>query len=433
MPVDLSSRLSPQVLQHIQFIENKIRSKGHIVYLVGGCVRDLALGKTPKDIDLATSATPSEVKSIFSHVIETGILHGTVTVMLDRIPYEVTTFRTESGYIDGRRPGQVTFASELSEDLKRRDFTINALAVDISTGSWIDEHQGMNDIEAKLIRCVGNPLERFSEDGLRPIRALRFASSLGFTIEHETRESISRTRSVIQKISIERLLDEIRKAFQGKDPETFVRLLLEEDILPLFFPFWKDTDQEEAFISALNSVPKSDFSLFLFFLSQGLAQRGELLLPFLKSLKTSHLIEKDCIQFQEIQSILKNHKFSTDYELKKSLLSPLAKFASQANVTRIDVLRRFFPLWENRTWVLPEYNNSSFSNRLSEILNQNPPLILRDLEINGNQILESFPDIPREKIGRILQELLDRVWENPEQNTLSYLIQQSAEELSKLQ
>lgn len=433
MPLNLSKKFPPPIFKHIQSIDQKIRSIGHTVYLVGGCVRDLALGKDPKDIDLATSATPPEVKSLFSHVIETGIAHGTVTVMLDRIPYEVTTFRTESGYVDGRRPGQVSFSKELSEDLKRRDFTINALAIEIESGNWIDEHNGIADIEAKIVRCVGNPMERFSEDGLRPIRALRFASSLGFQLDVETRTSISKTRSVIQKISIERFLDEIRKSYQGKDPETFVRLLLEEDIFSLFFSNWSNKSNNENFLLALNDLPKTDFPLFLWVLSNGLGHSGKELSAFLKRLKTSNQIEKDCQQFNEIQSVLFQKTLKSDYEVKRFILSPLSKYAHASSSELKSVLERFIPLWENKTWVLPEYRNSSFSNRLSDLLNQNPALTLRDLRINGDLILSNHPNLPKQYLGQILNQLLDYIWQNPEQNALLPLTKQCAIEISNLQ
>ncbi len=433
MPVDLSKKLSPLIFQHIQSIDQKIRSLGHSVYLVGGCVRDLALGKAPKDIDLATSATPVEVKSLFSHVIETGIAHGTVTVMLDRIPYEVTTFRTESGYVDGRRPGQVSFSMELSEDLKRRDFTINALAVEIESGKWIDEHNGIADIESKIIRCVGNPFERFSEDGLRPIRALRFASSLGFQLDPNTQLNIAKTRSVIQKISIERFLDEIRKAFQGKDPETFVRLLLEEDIFSLFFSNWNPQSCNDAFLGTLNELPKTDFPLFLFVLSNGLGYSSKELSGFLKKLKTSNQTEKDCLQFSEIRAVLLQKTLESDYEIKKYILSSLAKYAFATSSELKTVVERFKPLWENKTWVLPAYRNSSFSNQLLEILNQNPALTVRDLKVNGVQISENYPNFPKKSLGRLLSQLLDYIWQNPDQNTTQCLLEQCAIEISNLQ
>lgn len=164
------------------------------------------MNKIPKEYDFTTNAEPKQVKKLFRTVIDTGIDHGTVTIVLDRINYEVTTYRIDKDYLDGRRPEHVEFGTTLQEDLKRRDFTMNALAYDLQTGQLVDEHFGLNDIENKLIRTIGNPIKRFSEDGLRPIRALRFASTLDFTIEFETkkdnpRNKIDHSKDIFRTIS----------------------------------------------------------------------------------------------------------------------------------------------------------------------------------------------------------------------------------------
>ncbi|KOF11272.1 CCA-adding protein [Planococcus glaciei] len=183
---------------------------GFEAYIVGGAVRDLLLGKAPHDIDVATNAAPQQVKSFFSRTIDTGIAHGTVLVMLDGEGTEVTTFRTEGAYSDKRRPDTVKFVQSLEEDLKRRDFTINAMALD-KTQAIIDPFGGRTDLEKRLIRAVGNPEERFQEDALRMLRAVRFSGQLDFQIDRETLLSIQKEAEGIRSIAVERLKNELDK------------------------------------------------------------------------------------------------------------------------------------------------------------------------------------------------------------------------------
>ena len=181
------------------------------LYLVGGAVRDYILKKENSDYDLTTSATPDEVKVMFKRTIDTGIKHGTVTVIFSGEHYEITTFRTEGDYSDSRHPDSVTFVRSLEEDLKRRDFTINALACDIITGEIIDLHGGTDDLGKGIIRAIGIPEDRFDEDALRMFRACRFAAKLDFTIEENTLKAIKSLHGNIRKVSVERIKDEMDK------------------------------------------------------------------------------------------------------------------------------------------------------------------------------------------------------------------------------
>ncbi|MBT2690037.1 CCA tRNA nucleotidyltransferase [Bacillus sp. ISL-47] len=195
---------------------NKIESAGYEAYFVGGSVRDFLLDKEIADVDIATSATPEEMKSIFSKTLDVGIEHGTVVVLFNGIPYEVTTFRTEAEYLDFRRPSEVQFIRSLEEDLKRRDFTMNAIAMD-RNGQLIDPFAGKKAIEDRVIRTVGNPEERFTEDALRMMRAVRFFSQLSFDIEKSTYEALSSLAHLLQKIAVERKLAEFEKLLAGKN------------------------------------------------------------------------------------------------------------------------------------------------------------------------------------------------------------------------
>jgi tRNA nucleotidyltransferase (CCA-adding enzyme) len=201
-----------------------LRRAGHEAYFVGGCVRDLLLGKTPQDWDIATGAAPEESLAAFAgcKVIRTGFRHGTVTVLIDGEPIEVTTFREDAGYSDHRRPDSVTFTKTLDADVARRDFTVNALALDPETGV-IDRFGGMEDLAAGLIRCVGNPGERFAEDGLRILRALRFSSVLNFNIEPETAAAIHAHKHLLQSISPERITAELTKLLCGENAGDVLR------------------------------------------------------------------------------------------------------------------------------------------------------------------------------------------------------------------
>lgn len=217
-------------------IIEQLEQHGHEAVFVGGAVRDYLLGKRATDIDIATSAEPTEVKEVFVNTIDIGIAHGTVLVILDDEPIEVTTYRTEGTYSDARRPDEVKFVKSLREDLLRRDFTINALAM-TKAGALIDLFGGCNDIQNKVIRAVGIPDERFQEDALRMMRAIRFASVLGFTIDTSTFDAIQKNSSRLQQVSIERIKIEMDKLFLGVNPFAAFQLFEKSGLrqyLPLF-------------------------------------------------------------------------------------------------------------------------------------------------------------------------------------------------------
>ena len=209
---------------------------GYEAFLVGGAVRDLIRGKPASDWDVATNATPEDVIRIFKRVIPTGIAHGTVTVHFMKEEIEVTTYRLEKDYSDGRHPDSVTYAADIEEDLSRRDFTMNAIAASLKDGSLVDPFGGQEDIQAHIIRTVGDADQRFSEDGLRPIRAIRFASQTGFDITPETLAAIPRARQVTAKISIERFRDEFVKLISSPSPSKGLRLMEDTGILGQFLP-----------------------------------------------------------------------------------------------------------------------------------------------------------------------------------------------------
>lgn len=212
-----------------------LNTAGYEAYVVGGCVRDSLMGKTPTDWDITTSASPTELQMIFSHhrCIETGLQHGTLTVLLDGIPLEITSFRTEGAYSDGRHPDAVTFTRSLKEDLCRRDFTINAMAYHPQIG-LVDLYDGQSDLEKQIIRCVGNAKQRLHEDALRILRALRFAAVLGFKIEEDTDANIRELSPSLDRISIERITSEFKKLLCGADVARVLSTFKQE--IAVFFP-----------------------------------------------------------------------------------------------------------------------------------------------------------------------------------------------------
>lgn len=217
-------------------IASVFASGGKKAYLVGGAVRDLLRGATPGDWDLATDATPEEVMRLFRRVIPTGIKHGTVTILFKDLKLETTTFRTESTYSDGRHPDAVRFAATIEEDLSRRDFTMNAIAVELPDGRIVDPFGGEKDIRAKLIRCVGDPAERFAEDGLRPLRATRFSAQLGFSLDGPTLDAIPSALPKTAMVAVERIRDELDKTLSAERPSIGFIAMEKTGLLKLILP-----------------------------------------------------------------------------------------------------------------------------------------------------------------------------------------------------
>ena len=215
-------------------ILRKLEANGYEAYVVGGCVRDSILGRRPDDWDITTSARPEQVKALFARTVDTGLKHGTVTVLMDKEGFEVTTYRLDGDYEDGRHPKEVSFTASLKEDLKRRDFTINAMAYHPDRG-LVDLFRGMDDMADKVIRCVGDPLERFQEDALRILRAVRFSAQLGFSIEEKTRRGIEKLAPNLKLVSAERIQTELVKLLVSPHPD-YLRTAYETGITRQFLP-----------------------------------------------------------------------------------------------------------------------------------------------------------------------------------------------------
>jgi len=217
-----------------KFVISKLLSGGFSAYAVGGAVRDCLLGKTPSDFDVTTNATPNTVKSLFEKTIDTGIKHGTVTVLIGNVPVEVTTFRSDGKYSDNRKPDSVNLVNDVREDLSRRDFTINALCYNESDG-LIDLYDGQKDLNDKIIRAIGNPEERFKEDALRILRAVRFSAQLGFSIEKKTKDAIISCAPLVKNLSCERICAELDKIIMSDRPEE-IKTLYDLGVLKHIMP-----------------------------------------------------------------------------------------------------------------------------------------------------------------------------------------------------
>lgn len=428
---------------------NLLQSAGFEAYAVGGCVRDSLLGKTPNDWDITTSAKPEDMKSVFAefHCIDTGIKHGTVTVVIDGEPLEITTFRLDGEYEDNRHPKSVTFTSNLGADLGRRDFTVNAMAYSKMTGT-VDLFGGQNDLKNKIIRCVGDPDRRFNEDALRILRALRFASALDFEIEEKTAQSLLKNRALLGNISEERIAKELLKLVCGKGAKRiltdFVPVLFE--ILPELQPMYKNShdnphhcyDIYEHTLIAVESIdpePTLRFAMLLHdcgkpavkkFDENGVAhfyghQRisAEISAQILARLKVSNKFR------DEILFLVSNHDRWELYENTEKMPRYLSKFGLDGvlnllKVMRADVLAQS-----------PEYRY-----RLDQIADaeeiaknlaaQKPCLSLSELQINGRTLMDI--GIPQgRKLGAVLAQLLDEVIDGVTKNTQEALTTRARE------
>lgn len=223
-----------QIPEKAKFIIDRLAAAGFEAYAVGGCVRDSILGRIPQDWDITTSARPEQVKTLFPRTVDTGLQHGTVTVLLEKEGFEVTTYRIDGRYEDSRHPTEVIFTPNLEEDLRRRDLTINAMAYNDDRG-LVDIYGGMQDIADKVVRCVGNPLDRFGEDALRILRAIRFSAQLGYRIEENTGDAIRQLAPLLKNISAERIQTELVKLMTSPHPD-YLREAYTNGVTKVFLP-----------------------------------------------------------------------------------------------------------------------------------------------------------------------------------------------------
>ncbi|MBO5371661.1 MAG: CCA tRNA nucleotidyltransferase [Lachnospiraceae bacterium] len=429
--------------EKVDRILDTLMQAGYEAYAVGGCVRDSILGKKPEDWDITTSATPEEVKKIFHRTIDTGIEHGTVTVMLEREGFEVTTYRIDGKYEDSRHPKEVTFTPNLLEDLKRRDFTINAMAYNNRDG-LVDAFDGIGDLGRKIIRCVGNPMERFDEDALRMMRAVRFAAQLGFSIEEKTVEAIKILAPTLEKISAERIQVELVKLLISDHPEE-MRTLYKTGITAVMLPEFDvmmQTDQNnphhmytvgEHTLAALENAPK-DKVLRLTMLLHDVAK------PVCKTTDEDgvhHFHHHPQKGSEMARAILRRLKFDNDTTDRvcnlvkwhddnppitaKSIRRAIVRLGNEAYpaifaVKRADILAQSTHQRTEKLAYVEEYEAC-----YQQILEQKQCLCLKDLAVSGGDLIAAGMK-PGKELGQILKELLDMVLEEPEKNQKELLL-----------
>ena len=403
-------------------IINKLEENGFEAYAVGGCVRDTLLGREPEDWDITTSAKPQEVKRIFPRTIDTGIQHGTVTVMIDHKGYEVTTYRIDGEYEDGRHPKSVAFTPSLTEDLKRRDFTINAMAYNHRRGI-VDEFGGMEDLKGKCIRCVGRAEDRFTEDALRILRAIRFSAQLGFDIEPSTFEAVRIIAPNIEKVSKERIQTELTKLLLSDNPDK-IALVFEQGIGPYIAPRFSRIPADKKTMEEKLSRPCRSF----------LPGSGSLLQP-VKYLRWAAFLRFS--GEDGTKAVLRELKMDNDTIGKASLLVKWCyqeirpeKTAVRKTMAQMDreLFRRLLEL--RRFCIktdLPQENEEELKQldkieRLAdEIENAGDCLYIRELAVTGQDLIASGRK-PGKEIGALLQRFLEEVLERPEHNTKEYLL-----------
>ena len=408
-----------QIPSHVEYIIGKLNQNGYEAFAVGGCVRDTLLGRTPGDWDITTSARPEQVKALFRRTIDTGIQHGTVTVMLERTGYEVTTYRIDGEYEDGRHPRQVEFTSDLLEDLKRRDFTINAIAYSHETGI-VDAFGGMEDLEKRVIRCVGEPMERFEEDALRILRAIRFSAQLDFSIEEKTREAITRIAPNLAKVSRERVQMELTKLLCSDHPEQ-IRQVYETGISRYVSEEFSCLPWEKAEISP--ALPKEKYVRWAAFLRCAcLAEQDS----WQTDLSCEKAAGKNFCEERE-KAVRAGGKILRDLKLDNETIGrvkTLTSWCGEKLLPEAPSVRRAMSKMEPEVWdALVELNQygDEILCLTKEIRAAGDCLDLKHLAVNGRDLMSAGVR-PGKDMGEILNRMLQEVLERPENNQKEILM-----------
>ena len=421
----------------VVLIIKNLQRHGYDAYAVGGCVRDSILNRKPEDWDITTSAKPEQVKRIFRRTVDTGIEHGTVTVLIGKDGFEVTTYRVDGLYEDGRHPKQVTFTSRLEEDLKRRDFTINAMAYN-DDERLVDAFGGMRDLNYHLIRCVGDPKERFSEDALRILRAVRFSAQLAFPIEPETAEAIKSLAPNLEKISAERIQAELVKLLVSDHPER-IQDACELGITKVVLPEWDDMvgvkqntphhkyDVAAHTVHALQNV-KNDKVLRLTMLFHDMGK------PVMKTTDENgrdHFKGHAIASEQIAKTVMKRLKFDNDTIRKVTKLVAYHDYRMEptgANVRRamheigVELFPYYLAVRLADTKAQSSYERRGKLENIIQIrelyrnaLRNKECVTLKDLAVTGTDLI-NLGIAPGKELGTLLNELLDMVIEDPAWN-----------------
>ena len=420
-------------------------NSGFKCYLVGGAVRNLIRGIKPADFDFTTDALPDEMIRLFKRVIPTGIEHGTVTILFKGMNYEVTTFRIDGDYSNSRHPDNIEFSSSIYEDLKRRDFTINSMAYDPVSCVLLDPHEGKKDLKRKLIKCIGDPVKRFSEDGLRVLRGCRFSSQLDFEIEKKTLAGMKDQGFRLEYISAERIRDEIIKILMSDRPSKAFFVMKDTGILKYIIPELESgigVEQREMHLFDVfeHSVYSADFAekdltIRLAALLHDIGKpdsleiregtrtfynhdriSAEMASEILKRLKFPKVVEK------QVTHLIREHMFNYTEDWTDSALRRLIARVGKENIKDLIKLR-----YADRAGMKGKpfecVNDKSFISRINSILEKENAFSIKNLAVNGN-ILSKDADIPKGPVmGSILSFLLEAVLDDPGMNTKEKLIE----------
>ena len=437
--------LKIQIPNSVQFIIQTIEQAGFEAYAVGGCVRDSILGRTPDDWDITTSAKPEDIKRLFRHTVDTGIQHGTVTVLIKKECYEVTTYRIDGEYEDSRHPKAVNFTSLLSEDLRRRDFTINAMAYNDHKG-LVDLFGGQEDLRQGIIRCVGNPEERFSEDALRIMRAVRFSAQLGYVIEENTRQAIQKLAHTLSRISVERIQVELTKLLVSDHPE-YVLQLYQLGLTKVFLPeldLMMDTYQNNPHhcysvgmhtIKAMEQVSNNKVAR----LTMLLHDVGKPATKTTDDKGIDHFHGHPNLSSEMAKKILRRLRFDNDTISRVALLVLYHDYGNAVSATPAFTrklinkvhLENFSLLLDiKRADVMAQSEHSrqiklekleSLRRSYEEVLEQGMCICLKDLAITGTDLIKAGMK-PGQELGKVLEQLLEVVLEDPDMNEKDKLL-----------
>lgn len=431
--------------EKVKYIIDRITEAGFEAYAVGGCVRDSILGREPSDWDITTSARPEQVKALFSRTVDTGIAHGTVTVMLEREGYEVTTFRIDGEYEDHRHPKEVVFTSRLVEDLRRRDFTINAMAYN-ETAGLVDAFDGLGDIRRGVIRCVGCARERFTEDALRILRALRFSAQLGYTIEEETVQAIRELAPSLAAISAERIAAELVKLLVSPHPD-YLRQAYDMGVTAVILPELDrcmETPQNhphhcytvgEHILHSLWGVPAvKDMRLAMLLHDIGKPRTLET-----DRRGITHFHGHPAVSARMAEEILRRLKLDNDTIVTVRRLVEFHDYGNNVNPTpaivrramnRIgeDIFARLLIVKRADIMAQSEYRRrekldlvDAWDREYRGIVARRQCISLKDLAVGGKDLIAAGVK-PGPELGAILQQMLEHVLEEPEDNTREKLL-----------
>lgn len=468
-----------QIPDYVFKVSDTLISNGYEAFLVGGSIRDILLGKAPEDYDIATNAYPEQITAIFEKSIPTGAKFGTITVISEdsngeKFDIQVTTYRSEADYVGGRWPSKVEFARTIQEDLSRRDFTINSIALDLSSFNnnnyiLIDPYSGQKDLQGKIIRAVGNPVERFEEDGLRGVRACRLASQLQFVIEEKTFEAITQTLHIAKLVSVERFREELMKLLlNSPKPSVGLRLLKDSGILAIFIPeliegidvTQPQFHSDDVFEHSILTVDEAEDSVKLAALFHDIGkprtittdEKGthfyghdikgaEMTKEIMKRLKFSNA------EIEQVVRLVRWHMFyypSADWRSSENNKDrPVHGWTDAAirrliqNVGGLDAIDQLLKLriadqLSNKKYKFDRAELDAISERVADVSAKEMALKISDLDITGNDLIENFNIESGPQVGKVLSFLLDKVIEDPGLNKKFDLLVLAKEYLSSI-